>query len=216
MARHQPRHPPVGPPGAAELRERHYSLFRAIIPALWAASSSFPHGDRSVGAATSVVYYLQYLQQHVLDPIGVTDAGECSSDEPALAYSVTADDFGRLVERHNDCGGASGLHLSAMDLARFLAFLVHSDVLLSPTGRALIHGYRLGWNDGSNRFESVGVFWHAGAYWSPAGRNGRQELNTCVMKFPYGLQASVVVNSRIFDGRDVCGIVLDAYRRALP
>ena len=114
---------------------------------------------------------------------------------------------GKLLELNppdlDGCGGHAHLHLSALDLAKFMAHLTNG-TLLDADQRQLMDSARLGWNKESNTTDTAGIYWHGGD--GESTNNGvTREWHACVMKFPGNIQATIVVNSNITSGPSQCG-----------
>lgn len=196
-------------------RNANFALFRVIIPALWKASPLNP----GIGAITEVNYadtYLDYVRQYVLQPAGINNVS-CESQDPtypsAYGYDVNSPNesgFSGKVTAH--CGGHAGLHLSARDLAAFMAHVRYNNAVLSPANRLLMDSNRLGWSNNSNTGTSLaGKYFHGGDWLLSGGRN----WHTCIMKYPQSVEASLVVNSDITTGKTPCTILKDAFNNAL-
>ncbi len=85
-------------------------------------------------------------------------AATCSESNDATAVLVynagNTAAGGKLLEVNparplDGCGGHANLHLSALDLAKFMAHLTHG-TLLDAGQRQLMDSARLGWNKDSN------------------------------------------------------------------
>lgn len=209
-------------PGASySYKNANYALFRVLIPALWRElDPSVP----VVTEANSWELTLAYLQQQLFAPIGLSSV-TCWPTDPAKAPLAYPRRFvmgaGKLVKLNGSslgsCGGHRGLHLSARDLVRFQAHLRHTETLLSSEARAQMDSLKLGWQNGSNGSAASGTsgkYWHGGDGFWGSGKK-RREIHTCVMKLPYGVEASVLVNSPITGGTSQCTILKDAFDSAL-
>lgn len=202
-------------PGAAYgYRNANFALLRVLIPALWKASPLNP----GIGAITEGNHgplYMSYLQQYIFTPAGVASVA-CESQDPtypsAYGYDVSdPNEGGRSGNATDGCGGHAGLHLSARDLAAFMAHTRYNNAVLSPAMRQVMDDGKLGWDPGSDVAPSrVDKFYHGGD-WSVQGR----AWHTCVMKFPQNVEASLVVNSDITTGKLQCTILKDAFNNAL-
>ena len=166
------------------------------------------------------IWYLAYVQQRVFGPAGVSGV-TCSEPNDATAVLVyqaqNTRAGGKLLEVNppdlDGCGGHANLHLSALDLAKFMAHLTHGS-LLDAGQRSLMDSARLGWNKDSNKSSSTGIYWHGGdGFWTNG--NVKREVHACVMKFPGNIQATLVVNSNITSGTYQCTILRSAYDKAI-
>jgi CubicO group peptidase (beta-lactamase class C family) len=209
-------------PGSAHsYKNANYALFRVLIPALWREL------DPSVPVVTegnSWALTLGYLQQNLFTPsgIGAVTCWPANTAKAPLAYSrYLRFATGKLVQMSGSqaggCGGHRGLHLSARDLVRFQVQLRYTQTLLSSQARAQMDSLKLGWSNSSNGSATAGTqgkYWHGGdGYWGK-GRK-RRELHVCVMKLPAGVEASLLVNSKIGNGKSQCTILRTAFDEAL-
>lgn len=207
-------------PGAAySYKNANYALLRIMIPKLWKATGNHP-GVNVINEVNVGIWYLAYVQQRVFAPAGVNGVtcAEPNDSTAVLVYNAQNPRAGgKLLEVNppdlDGCGGHANLHLSALDLARFMAHLTHG-TLLDAGQRFLMDAFRLGWNKDSGKTGSAGIYWHGGdGYWT----NGsvKREVHACVMKFPGDIQATLVVNSNITSGTYQCTILRDAYDKAI-
>ncbi len=132
--------------------------------------------------------------------------------------------------------GPKNWWLSAMDLAAVTAHLHHGK-LLSPISRQLMDEYEMGWSRSSNSNSRPNFYWHGGLgkwtrnnrlqYINPAHpfnpTNGwltrtvstNDRVQTCMMKLPDGLDATLVMNSGIRgSSASPCGVLLSAFDEA--
>jgi CubicO group peptidase (beta-lactamase class C family) len=203
----------AAPGSASKYINMNFSLFRVIVPALWKAVNP------GVGLITEANYddlFRQYMQKYVFSPAGIGNV-KCQVQAPlypyALGYDVDAPlEAGLTANVTNDeCGGHAGLHLSARNLAGFMAHLRYGS-LLTPSMRALMDANKLGWQKESNSAGSLaGKYFHGGDWYQSGGR----EWHTCMMKYPQNVEAVLLVNSKINSGKYQCTILKDAFNNAI-
>ncbi len=208
----------AAPGSGYSYKNANYALLRIMIPALWKATGRHP-GINVINEVNVGIWYLAYVQQRVFQPAGVSgvSCSEPNDATAALVYNAgNPRAGGKLLEVNppdlDGCGGHANLHLSALDLAKFMAHLTHG-TLLDAGQRSLMDSGRLGWNKDSNASGS-GIYWHGGdGFWT----NGsvKREVHACVMKFPGNIQATLVVNSNITSGTYQCTILRNAYDKAI-
>ena len=201
-------------PGSSySYKNMNFALFRVIVPALWKAVNP------AIGLITRNNYddlFRQYMQKYVFNPAGIKNVKcvtQTASYPAALGY-----DFSQPFEKglrgnitSDGCGGHAGFHLSARNLAAFMAHLRYGK-LLSPTQRNLMDSYKLGWKNDSNSGGTLsGKYYHGGDWYQSGGR----EWHTCVMKYPQSVEAVLIVNSKINDGKYQCTILKDAFNHAV-
>jgi CubicO group peptidase (beta-lactamase class C family) len=209
----------ITPGSASSYKNANYALLRLAIPALWKATGNHP-GIGQITKTSVGIWYLAYVQQRIFVPAGV-QAVTCTEPKPdsaALLYdAANTAAGGKLVHIESGpldgCGGHANLRLSALDLARFMAYLTHGK-LLNTAGTTLMDSARLGWDKSSNSSSAPGVYWHGGdGTWKSGGV--KREVHTCVMKFPNDIQATLVINSTNQSGSSQCGVLLNAYKDAV-
>jgi hypothetical protein len=189
---------------------QNFALFRVVIPYLNGFNES---GVTDKDTATSAAY-LAYLNQQLFAPSGIaTIPAAPASSEPTLCYpmpagSVSGTHFGDWTK----LSGGAGLHLSSDELATFLVKLRHSSLLLTPAQTATMTEQLLGWQ-GRNPVRHGHVNDHGGYLWAPTASNGKIEVNTLAVSFSAGVQASVLVNSRI-NSANLYQAAIDAYHGA--
>ncbi|HET9242323.1 MAG TPA: serine hydrolase domain-containing protein [Gaiella sp.] len=197
-------------------KNANYALMRIMIPALWRATGDHP-GINVINEANVGFWYLAYVQQRVFEPAGVyeVDCFESNDATAVLAYNAQNPQTGSEVveispSELDSCGGHGHLHLSALDLAKFMAHLTHGTLLDTPQLQVM-DSKRLGWRSSSNKGENAGMYYHGGTGFLGDGR----ELRSCVAKLPQDIQTTLVVNSNITTGKDPCTILTDAYKKAI-
>ncbi|NOX91367.1 MAG: beta-lactamase family protein [Gammaproteobacteria bacterium] len=215
-------------PGAmSSYKNANFALLRILIPQIWVTMGTAPYNEVTEGNHSSM--YLAYMYQNIFEPIGIYNVGcwmQYTSQEEALASNKDFVELGDVEHNSlfNSCGGHSGFRMSAMELAQYLAYLRHSSEILSLPQKMVMDQGLLGWNGNS------GFYWHGGASFSsyaiPAGNTTggisyalsndikyRKSSYACVMKFPYGVEASLVINSEFKTGftDSACGVLKKAF-----
>lgn len=181
-------------------KNANYALMRVLIGYV---RSDVPNdtleGEGIDAAAATAEAYKSYVQQNVLEPLGIVSADMAPTESnPALTYNFPDnDDPGHLWEDFSLNGGAFGWKLSAEDLARFINGY---DTLLNPNMLKLMKDEHLGFMDPANYDMGSGefgeYFGHGGDFFNPAG-----EVHTAIVEFENDVQASLVINSeRGFSG----------------
>lgn len=176
-------------------KNQDFALFRVIIPYLNGFKEDSGAADKASALSAA---YLAYLNQSVFAPLGIKDV-RCAPDKksPTLFYTFPAGatkgtDFGDWTPR---CGGG-GIHLSATDLAIFLAKLRHTNALLTEAQRTQMNNELLGWQDvrsvkhGQCRF-------HGGFLFAPTASAGNIEDNALIVDCDNTMQVVLLVNSPV-------------------
>lgn len=217
----------------------NYALFRVIIPTLfWGGNPAdlvdpdgiLPTDNPSL---TSLLYQW-YVGNNVLAPAGVSgpDAnGEWPGVQPTAGTETLSYFFpnasgnvpGASWGNWSPIAGGGGWHLSAYDLAAFMAYLRFSDTILSPAARTLMNDRFFGYHDPavSTLYASfaLGKF---GVYRGHGGDLGvtpvglpTKGMDACAMNFSYGTQAVVLINSVGGTYSYQCDVLQEAFDASL-
>ncbi|MES9831004.1 MAG: serine hydrolase [Candidatus Thiodiazotropha sp. DIVDIV] len=223
----------ASPGSSYSYKNANTALLRILIPKIWVAMGGAPY--ENVTSANHELIYLAYIQHNIFNPIGIYNV-TCwlqPAEDEALAYSfdhVNTGGISHETSLTDGCGGHAGLRLSAVELAKYLAYLRHSHEIITASQLALINQQELGWdyaNDGKYtkggyRFNTTTVDTNPndsnGVYINyPLKQNTvyeyRKASRACVAILPYGVEASLIINSE-YEGGDpisTCGILLDAF-----
>ena len=158
----------------------NFSLFRIIIPIL---TGELTTNVFEVDAATLALEYVQFVNEELFEPMGISQA-YCfqQSSNPIKYYGCDNGAINNGGDQTLRCG-AYGWHLSAVDLAAFMAHLRYNNSILDASTRQLMDDDILGWENekSSNNGEHGTYLFHSGQ-WHYGGADGGG-LETCVMKF---------------------------------
>jgi len=227
-------------------KNANYALLRIINAELWKRSGGamtyeVSYNDRPpkqpgqiatgggstatvpVTKASHTVYMLNYMRKHIFEPAGLKDVG-CTPEGPATAVrsygaSATQASKGSVQSSPSDeCAGARGLRLSAVEHATLLAHLRHGDIIEDEDLDAM-DDENLGWDERAGLGKWSAAFWHGGALL------GANQLRTCGATFDDGTEVSLLINSPISGNigsfanqapvaKTPCGVVLTAWKAA--
>ena len=180
-------------PKSYKYQNSNFALFRIIIPHLWNVA---PWAPNSTPEEITALVYEAYVQEFILEPMGILDAWNKPTDEnPMLLYRFPYDGLaGKDPGDFTFSAGAFGWNLSAQNLAAFLAHLRFGDILEDET-KALMDQHKLGWSASSTKVGDHGTYYaHGGDLkYNPQPQRG---VRTCIMDFPNGVQAALIINSR--------------------
>lgn len=194
----------------------NFALFRAMIPYLY--NKSFAQQTEAAMLPDSEGFenwmsqnYIAYMQKHVFTPIGIAEA-LCKPDGPSamafnegpkLAYHQPGD------WTHSSGGG--GYYLSTMEMARFMAYLCHSETLLSKEQQAAMDKDLLGWDEDDSHMTIIGRSYGKGGLLVWDGGRG---IQTVVVKYPNKVELAVSVNSWSGTKRQLSVIAKNAFNDA--
>jgi D-alanyl-D-alanine carboxypeptidase len=196
----------------------NFALFRVLIPSLWKGLPGAPAISPVLDSASTEQLYIQYMQDKVFEPIGITGA-DCEPEARAtstLYYATTDGDAtnGAFYNSWTSLAGGGGYFLSAMQMARVLAYYRHTEVLLSNEQRKIMEDNRFGFNLGDNTREIHGT------YYSKNGSiiNNGQGVVTEIAVLPNGIEVVTLFNSQgmVFAGgvTATSSAIYDAYNKS--
>ncbi len=203
-----------------EYQNANFALLRIIIPFLH-------YGPPAMNTLETVmdldwptaVLYRDLVRARVLSQAGVQ--GDCNiaeGSQPATlsyAYPPSAFPGGFGASWAGPSGflncSAGGWLFSARELATILAIRRHTNLILSPTARAVMDERLLGWRP---RPGLLGTYRSHGGLLITSDTPSRG-LSACWMELPNGVEASAMVNS--FNGalHYACDMLKDAFEDAL-
>jgi CubicO group peptidase (beta-lactamase class C family) len=137
------------------------------------------------------IQYVKYLQDNIFTPIGISSALCKPGVNSAQALNegeklVTFDHFDWTPE-----SGGGGYYLSTMEMARFMAYLAHSEVLLSKAQRDMMDKNFLGWDTEDSFMTKYGQSYGKDG----ALQWGQPGMQTLVVKYPGNIELSISVTS---------------------
>jgi D-alanyl-D-alanine carboxypeptidase len=196
----------------------NFALFQVLIPSLWRGLEDGPAVENPLSEDFVSFWYRNYVNQEILAPTGVSTR-DCVYDNPdtaTLFYAHEQPGTGWMPQDRTLWCASDGWYLSAMDLARFMASLTHTDLLLTPAQRSAMDGEMLGWG---------GLAPWAGQFGSYRGKSGGSSQGaegasrggqSYVMKYPgTGVEVVIFINSRAPDEpRSMGQFLTDAYDAA--
>lgn len=189
----------------------NFALFRVIIPALWKGLPGAP-AISEINATSASFFYRFYVQQEIMDKMGVTNA-DCvpSTITPeTLFYTFGVNTPGVSFGDWSMICGGGGWYLSAVDLAAFMAYIRYDNTMLSQASRDLMDNSSLGWQP--PRTGDHGLYmYHSGAIGSTTGAGNTGNMTGLVMKFPNNVEAVLMVNSDINGGQSSRDLLIQAY-----
>lgn len=211
--------------GKYAYKNANFALFRVIIPHLWMRAKDAP--TNHISASSSGPMYMLYVGDHIFKPLNIKGAScrEWGGRKHAAGYRVDAPKKPGAIWNidQKSCGGHGHWHLSAVHLARIAthmncanhAYIPRRKRLLSKGACFAMDVRRLGWNKSSNGSNArhKGKYWHGGALFTSKTKP-RKAVYSCIMKFPKGIEAAVLINSDTKNGKSACSILLDAYEAA--
>ena len=207
----------------------NFALFRIIIPYLrdkqdaLSKENSMVPGNTAAFESWLSTNYLDYMQQNVFTPIGMNSIDCTPSANTAQAFSEPSGP-GQISRTPGDwtqtCGGG-GYFMSVRSMARVMAYLTHTEILLSKDQRSLMDQKLLGWDPGDSPMTTAGraygkdgaLFWDTNSNGSGPDQ-GEPGLQTLVMKFPNKVELAIAVNSIPGSWRSLSNIATNAYNNA--
>lgn len=240
----------------------NFALFRIILPYMNATLNIENGGQHcndteeptlcpDATANSTAAAYRAYVQCSIFRPMGLSQPDidpldlDLTCEGPDLAQNPDEGWETRLYWQPTPAllgadpgdwtliGGAGGWYMSAIELARFLAYLQYDNTFLNKESRALMFENYLGFMDSDSLFGNYSFgsgLWgayrmHGGdlcypAQNVPAGQNGcasafqPRGVDTCAANFPGGIQAVLLINSTGGNYPYQCTVLKNAYEGA--
>lgn len=143
-------------------------------------------------------FYAQFANSRIFIPSGINTATSISSAVLGYRFGDDSSVPGWFIDDVSDMLGSGGLYMSALDIAKFQAFLNNSQTLLTTQERASMYLNYLGWGD-INPFTNP-IVGTQGTYYSKQGsyiNNQGQGVRTLIMTFPKNkVEVVFLANSR--------------------
>ena len=186
----------------------HHALFRIIVPNVLETPT--------LPGESEIDYYArafgEYVEDVVFDPLGIT-ASVTPPANPNRYYSWPHDGTAGLGTDANwlfsTDFGPYGWYLSAVDLVKILSYLHQTEVLISEEMRAVMNQDEMGyWN---SRTGDKGRYLLKQGGWAYTTDSITKGMQSIAGHFPGGIDAAVIVNSRISPPFNMASVLRDAF-----
>lgn len=215
---------PVGPK-TFFYSNANFALFRAILPKL-NDLNGFNAAENNSSAFESWMSneYIKLMQELVFTPAGLSNIN--------CRVIASANTVQMLNERNNPplvprttgdwtetCGGG-GFYLTTLEMAQIMAYLAHTELILTNAQKVFMDTNLLGWDPNDSFNSNQGrVYGKDGALFNDndndnAVSSGDSGLQTWVGKFPNGVELALSVNSIGSTTRSLATIARVAYEAA--
>jgi CubicO group peptidase (beta-lactamase class C family) len=205
----------------AQYNNCNFAIFRELLPYMEGKGPPDKDKDAADRAKKTAAFYIDYMNQHVFTPVGVTNA-DCkppasfsSAFAPVLSYpfpagSANGTDWGNWTLL---CGGG-GWVITASNLNDVLEDLASGNKLLTPGQKSLMNTGPLGW-DNTVRSDCPSPYPCKNGDLIPAN-DVIPHLWTYAGLFKCSVKVTIFVNSSIngLPSGDIIGIVAAAYNAA--
>lgn len=220
---------PAKPVGA--YANANFGIFRIIIPylvdrnAAIAKETSMVPGNTTGFETWLSLEYLKYMQAKVFTPIGIANATCTPTANTAMGFNEnTGGPVDQVVTGVNTdwlhASGGGGYYLSVMEVARFQAYLAHTDILLDQTQRSQMNSKLLGWDSNDSPSTEKGQAYGKGGalYWDLNNNQGpdigEAGLQTLIVRFPHKIELTLAVTSIPGTWRTFSSMVRNAYNNS--
>ncbi len=209
----------------------NFGIFRIIIPYLVDRNAAITKETSMVPGNTTGFEtwlsqeYLKYMQAKVFTPIGIANATCTPSANTAMGFNEnTGGPVDQVVTGVNTdwlhTSGGGGYYLSVLEVARFQAYLAHTDILLDQTQRSQMNSKLLGWdsNDSPNTDKGQAYGKGGALYWDLNNNQGpdvgEAGLQTLIVRFPHKIELTLAVTSIPGNWRTFSSMVRNAYNNS--
>jgi CubicO group peptidase (beta-lactamase class C family) len=165
----------------------NFAFFRILIPNMIGAGNLNNELDYAIA-------YENYIQSQILNAIGISGANLLQDDLDALLYSFPDDNSsGADPGDWTLISGAGGWYMSAFQLAHFIAFVWHSEDLISEEMKNQMNNSLLGLSESTDNGD-YGLYQAKGGGLR-YGSDPKKGLDCMFMNYPNGVQVVVFLNS---------------------
>lgn len=208
------------PPGTKDpsYANANFALFRAMIPKL-VNSSLFNSKEAELSDVEFDIWmgeeYVKQMNLLVFNPAGV--ASVCMPT-PGRTTNMMLNEAPAALEGESlgdwtQTSGAGGFYLTTVQMARMIAYLVHSDAVIDIDIRDIMDSERIGYNRVFAVSDGIALG-HGGLLYAGGGKK-TPGLRTLIMKFPNNVELALAINSTDEGAkRDINTIVQTAYNNA--
>lgn len=196
----------------------NFALFRVLIPSLWRGLDGAPNISANLDSASTTDAYMQYMQENVFEPIGLNNI-TCEPEERSIAtmYYATGDldnTNGIPYNSWTSMAGGGGFYMTTIELAQFMAYLKHTELLVTKEQRKIMEDNRFGMDREDEGREIRGKYFGKNGSIRQGGKGTMEQ----VVYFPNGIEVVVMFNTQgmIFAGGETSlqNAIYDAYNKA--
>lgn len=181
----------------------NYALLRILIARMSGNAQANDNND-AVNANAVLSGFRRYMDTEIFNPLDITVDTKPFGNWPARYYGFGNNSRGWNMGDMTDRMGNGGFYFSAIDAAKFLAYLNHTEDILSTSARELMYNQFLGWSDGSDPVNEPqgqhGTYYYkGGSFCNSADNNGcnGQGVRNVVASFPKNkVEIVIMANSR--------------------
>jgi D-alanyl-D-alanine carboxypeptidase len=203
----------------------NFALFRAILPKL-NDLDGFNKAENNSTAFESWMSneYIRLMQELVFTPAGLSNINCRVNTSNNTCQMLNELNNPPLIPRNTGdwtetCGGG-GFYLTTLEMAQIMAFLAHTEAILTNAQKVFMDNNLLGWDPNDTFNSNYGrVYGKDGALFSDNNNDnsvssGDSGLQTWVGKFPNGVELALSVNSIGSTTRSLSTIARLAYEAA--
>ncbi len=201
----------VGDTTVGVYNNSHHSLLRVIIPNMIGASQESNETEEEFYARA----FAEYVDSVIFSPLDI-NASIQPPPTPNLYYAFphnAATGLGTGADwTYTLDPGGYGWYLSALDLVKILVYLHETEDLISAAMRTAMNQDEMGyWN---SRTGDHGRYLLKSGSWGYTVDSVTQGVQSIAGRFPYGVSAAVIVNSRTTPALNMANLIRDAYDAA--
>lgn len=187
-----------------EYSNANYALLRILIARMSGNAGGGNINDDVAQASAVLTGFRRYMETNIFDPLDIDVDTKPFGSSPALYYQWGALANGWNMGDMTGRLGNGGFYFSAVGAAKFLAYLNHTEDIISKDTRELMYDNFLGWSDGGqpeNEPEGdYGAYFYKGGSFCNNASDGAcngQGVRNIIAAFPHnGVEVVVMGNSR--------------------
>lgn len=182
----------------------NYALLRVLIARMSNNVNDANLNNDAAMASATLSGFSRYMDTEILNPLELNLDTRPAGNSPALYYQWGNLNNGWNMGDMTSRLGNGGYYFSPVQFAKFMAFLNHSDLIISNQTRELMYQQFLGWSDenlGVNEpMGQQGRYYYKGGSFCNSSQNGNcngQGVRNIVVSYPKNnVEIVIMCNSR--------------------
>lgn len=182
----------------------NYALLRILIARMSGNANVNNVNDDVAAASATLSGFKRYMDNEILAPLEITMDTRPEGNSPTLYYQWGNMNNGWLMGDMSDRLGNGGYYFSPVQFAKFIAFLNHSELIISNQTRELMYDQFLGWGDEilpvNETTGQQGRYYYKGGSFCNSSQNGNcngQGVRNIVVTYPKNnVEIVIMGNSR--------------------
>jgi D-alanyl-D-alanine carboxypeptidase len=187
-----------------EYANANYAILRILVARMSGNANVVNINDDVAAANATLTGFRRYIETKILDPLVIDMDTKPFGPSPALYYQWGNLNNGWNIGDMSNRLGNGGFYFTPTNFAKFMAYLNHSETIVSKATRDLMYQNFLGWSDGSQPQNATlgqyGRYYFKGGSFCDSALNGScngRGVRNIVASFPKnGVEVVFMGNTR--------------------